>query len=83
MVWALQNQDANSSLSLIDPATNTLTHETYAVTSPTQGYDDVVFTKDATFLSYTDPSGPGDSTLQEIVPGTSPIQVNSSSDSRV
>lgn len=77
VVWALQNQDANSSLSLIDPTTNTVTHETYAVTSSTQGYDDVVFTKDATFLSCTNPSGPGDSTLKEIVPGTSPIQVTS------
>ncbi len=75
-VWALQNQDANSSLSIIDPATNSVTHQSYAAVSSTQGYDDVVFTKDATFLTYTNPSAPTDATLKEIVPGTYPIQVS-------
>jgi hypothetical protein len=74
-VWALQNQDANSHLTLIDPVSGTLTSVSYAVTSPTQGYDDVVFTKNGTYLSETNPSGPSDVTLVKIVPGTSPIQV--------
>jgi hypothetical protein len=74
-VWALQNQDANSHLTLIDPVSGTLTSVSYAVTSPTQGYDDVVFTKNGTYLSETNPSGPSDVTLVKIVPNTSPIQV--------
>lgn len=74
-VWALQNQDANSRLTFINPTTNALTPQTYAVTSPTQGYDDVVFGANGTFLSYTNPSAPTDVTLQKVVPGTSPIQV--------
>jgi hypothetical protein len=77
-VWALQNQDANSRLSIIDPKTNGVTQETYAVVSSTQGYDDVVFyKKNVTFLSYTNPSAPTDSVLNQIVPNTSPIQVKS------
>src|SRR6516164_8504744 len=38
-VWALQNQDGNSTLSLISPKTHTLSGPIpYAVTSATQGY---------------------------------------------
>jgi hypothetical protein len=76
-VWALQNQDANSKLSIIDPAINGVTQKTYAVVSSTQGVDDVVFTQSGTFLSFTNPSAPTDTTLQKIVPNTSPIQVTS------
>ncbi len=75
MVWALQNQDANSSLSIIDPATNAVTAKTYAVVSKTQGYDDVVFRDKDVFLSYTNPAKPDDVTVQKVVPGSSPIQV--------
>ena len=74
-VWALQNQDANSHLTIIDPVTGTLTSVNYAVTSPTQGYDDVVFAKSGTYLSETNPSGPNDVTLVKVVPNTNPIEV--------
>ena len=75
VVWALQNQDANSRLSFIDPATNAVTPQPYAVTSATQGYDDVAFTSRGTFLSQTNPASAAEITLQKVVDGTSPIQV--------
>lgn len=77
-VWALQNQDANSKLTLINPATNTLTPVAYAVTSATQGYDDVVFKPGQTFLSYTNPASLTDATVQQITsgPGVTPITVS-------
>ena len=43
-VWALQNQDGNSTLSVINPKTHTVAGPIpYAVKSATEGYDDVVF----------------------------------------
>ena len=75
-VWAMQNQDANSRLTLINPATNVAGPSmAYAVTSNHQGYDDVAFTPNGTFLSFTNPAAPTEATLQQVVPGTSPIQV--------
>lgn len=65
-VWALQNQDGNSTLTLINPATNQVSAPlSYA--SPyvygadsTRGYDDVAFLGQRVFLSYTNPVNPGD-----------------------
>jgi len=74
-IWALQNQDANSNLTIIDPKTNTTTSVAYAIVSQSQGYDDVAFRGKDAFLSYTNPAAPGDVTVQKIVPGTSPIAV--------
>ena len=43
-VWALQNQDGNSTLSLIDPNTHKVSGPiSFANASTTRGYDDVVF----------------------------------------
>jgi predicted secreted protein len=73
MVWALQNQDGRSSLSLIDPATQKVTaHFTYANTSTTRGYDDVVFDGKNVFLSYTNPTGNGDPTIVKLLNGPNP-----------
>ncbi|MBV8192992.1 MAG: hypothetical protein JOY64_14240 [Alphaproteobacteria bacterium] len=69
MVWALQNQDGRSSLSVIDPKTFDVTHFTYANTSTTRGYDDVVFKGDEVFLSYTNPTGNGDPTIVKLLNG--------------
>lgn len=74
-IWALQNQDANSSLSVINPATDGVAAMSYADVSQTQGYDDVVFRGKDIFLSYTNPAKPGDVTVRKVVAGTSPIQV--------
>lgn len=77
LVWALQNQDGNSTLTLIDPKTggtpNSPLH--YQVTSATQGYDDVVFRGGQVFLSYTNPAAPTDPTIQRLENRQSPLIV--------
>jgi hypothetical protein len=76
LVWALQNQDGNSTLSLIDPEKHTITGPIpYAAKSSTQGYDDVVFRGDHVFLSYTNPVNPTDPTIQLLDEGSSPLVV--------
>ncbi|KJC59419.1 hypothetical protein UP10_18095 [Bradyrhizobium sp. LTSPM299] len=73
MVWALQNQDGRSSLSLIDPNTQKVTaHFDYANPSTSRGYDDVVFKGNDVFLSYTNPTGNGDPTIVKLLNGTNP-----------
>ncbi|TYL91354.1 hypothetical protein FXB40_29080 [Bradyrhizobium rifense] len=73
MVWALQNQDGRSSLSLIDPRTETVTaHFDYANPSDSRGYDDVVFKGKDVFLSYTNPTGNGDPTIVKLLNGPNP-----------
>src|SRR5258708_8124752 len=73
MVWALQNQDGRSSLSLIDPATQKVTaHFDYANTSTTRGYDDVVFDGKNVFLSYTNPTANGDPPIVKLLNGPTP-----------
>jgi hypothetical protein len=75
-VWALQNQDGNSTLSLIDPVTNMVSAPLpYAVTSTTHGYDDVAFLKGQIFESYTNPAAPTDPTIQKINNVSNPITV--------
>jgi hypothetical protein len=75
-VWALQNQDGNSTLTLVNPKTGALTGPiSYAVTSATQGYDDVVFRGDQVFLSYTNPAAPTDPTIQLLQNGSNPLAV--------
>ncbi|SIO63173.1 hypothetical protein SAMN05443247_09613 [Bradyrhizobium erythrophlei] len=73
MVWALQNQDARSSLTLIDPNTQTIAaHFNYANPSTSRGYDDVVFKGKDVFLSYTNPTGNGDPTIVKLLNGPNP-----------
>jgi hypothetical protein len=58
-LWALQNQDGNSTLTIIDPATHHVSKPLhYDDTSASRGYDDVVFQNGQVFLSYTNPSDP-------------------------
>ena len=78
-VWALHNQDANSTLSLIDPTTNQmsalLTYDgsyQYGAAS-SRGYDDVAFDERKVFLSYTNPANPGDAVVQQLLNGNSPF----------
>lgn len=76
LVWALQNQDGNSTLSIINPKTHTVTGPTpYAVKSATQGYDDVAFRGDQVFLSYTNPVLSTDPTIQLLQNGSNPLVV--------
>jgi sugar lactone lactonase YvrE len=75
-VWALQNQDGNSTLSLINPKTHTVTGPIpYAVKSATEGYDDVVFRGNQVFMSYTNPVAPTDPTIQLLQNGSNPLVV--------
>src|ERR1700681_19105 len=59
-LWALQNQDGNSTLTIIDPETHHVSKPIAPdVTSATRGFDDVVFQDGQdgqVFLSYTNPS---------------------------
>jgi hypothetical protein len=64
---------------LIDPEDGITRNSplTYAVKSATRGYyDDVVFRGDEIFLSYTNPTGPADATIQRLDNRTSPLKVN-------
>ena len=78
-VWALQNQDGNSTLTLINPATNQVSAPlSYAPpyvygADSTRGYDDVAFKGQQVFLSYTNPANPGDPVIQELTNGTAPF----------
>src|SRR5215469_16762611 len=75
-VWALQNQDGNSTLSLINPKTHTVAGPIpYAVKSATEGYDDVVFRWNQVFLSYTNPTSPADPIIQLLQNGSDPLVV--------
>jgi len=78
LIWALQNQDGNSTLTLIDPRTGIVPGSPfqYAVKSTTRGYDDVVFRGDKVYLSYTNPTGPTDPTIQLLEAGSNPLVVS-------
>jgi hypothetical protein len=72
-VWALQNQDGNATLSIIDPTTHAVSGPlSYAVTSTARGYDDVAFLGGKVFLSYTNPAAATDSALQTLNQGNTP-----------
>ncbi|MDR3537461.1 MAG: hypothetical protein P4L71_13270 [Acetobacteraceae bacterium] len=74
MVFALQNQDGNSTLSLINPKTGKVSSPlSYGVTSATHGYDDVAFLNGSVYLSYTNPTGSGDPVVQKLTNGDQPI----------
>ncbi len=79
VVWALQNQDGNSTVTLIDPATNQVSAPlSYAPpyvygADSTRGYDDVAFVGQKVFLSYTNPVNPGDAVVQQLTNGTAPF----------
>ena len=55
LVWSLQNEDANPTLVLINPATGTTTQ--YAISSVNGGgYDDIAFTGGKVFFTASNPS---------------------------
>ena len=73
-VWAMQNQDGNSTLTLIGHGAHKLDGPLgYADPSSTQGYDDVVFQGPNIFMSRTNPPDPsGDATIVELLGGERP-----------
>ena len=80
MVWALQNNDANATLSIINPTTHTVSGPLkygppYVYTTPgplARGYDDVAFLGGKIYLSYTNPVNPTDPVLQSLNNGNNP-----------
>lgn len=79
-VWALQNQDGNSTLTTINPITNATTLYTYGNTYTNvanRGFDDAAFLGSNTFLSYTNPTGPNDVIVAQLTSGlNSPLQIS-------
>ena len=72
-VWAMQNQDGNSTLTLIQHGTGHFDGPlAYSVVSSTQGYDDVAFLGSNIFESRTNPAASGDATLVELSSGQTP-----------
>ncbi|MBV8378548.1 MAG: hypothetical protein JO279_16240 [Verrucomicrobia bacterium] len=56
-LWALRNEDSNPALTLIDPKTGRQRDFTYAQAPAHKGgYDDIVFTEGATFISASNPA---------------------------
>jgi hypothetical protein len=81
MVWALQNNDGNATLSLINLTTHTVTGPLSYAAPPYaygpnggngRGYDDVAFLGGKVYLSYTNPVNPTDPVLQILNNGNSP-----------
>lgn len=78
-VWALQNNDANSALTVINPNTNGTTSFTYGnsyTNSANRGFDDVEFLNGTVFMSETNPVSGGDPVIVKLTtPLTSPLQI--------
>jgi hypothetical protein len=80
IVWALQNQDANATISLINPTTHVVTGPLrygppYQYTTPgplARGYDDIAFVGRKVYLSYTNPVNPTDPVLRVLNNGNNP-----------
>jgi hypothetical protein len=55
-VWALQNEDGNPNLVVIDPAAGTATQYRFGPVANGGGYDDITFLGDKVFLTESNPS---------------------------
>jgi hypothetical protein len=78
-VWALMNNDGNSNLVLIDPATNQVSAPldyappyVYGANS-NRGFDDVVFDGRRVFLSETNPANTGGPIVVQLSNGNAPF----------
>jgi hypothetical protein len=78
-VWVLLNNDGNSTLQFISPATQQvsgpLTYGSGYVYGPNsgRGFDDVVFDGNRVFLSETNPANPGDPVIVQLLNGQAPF----------
>ncbi len=69
LVWALQNNDGNSALTIINPTTNATTAYTYGnsyTNVANRGFDDIVFANGKAYLSETNPASTTDPILLEL-----------------
>lgn len=55
-LWAMQNEDGNPNLVIIDPTTGTQTVYTFGPTPHGGGYDDIAFRRGNVFLSASNPA---------------------------
>jgi hypothetical protein len=69
LLWALQNEDANPALAVINPTNGAQTDYTFSAASHGGGYDDIVFLGGKTFISASNPSS-DPNTGPAIVTGT-------------
>jgi sugar lactone lactonase YvrE len=80
LVWALQNNDGNSTLTVINPVTNATSLFTYGNTYTNvanRGFDDVEFLNGVSYLSETNPTGGTDPVILTLTSGlASPLQVS-------
>jgi hypothetical protein len=80
LVWALQNNDGNSALTVINPLTNATTAYAYGSSyknSANRGFDDAVFRGGQVFLSETNPAAGTDPTVLRLTNtlASAPLQV--------
>ena len=82
LVWAMQNNDGNSALTVINPVTNATTAYSYGSSytgngnSAGRGFDDIVFRNGQMVLSETNPSASTDPIVLRLTTGlSSPLQV--------
>lgn len=82
LVWALQNNDANAALTVINPVTNATTSYSYGASytangnSLTRGFDDAVFKNGQVYLSETNPATASDPIVLRLTTGlSSPLEV--------
>jgi hypothetical protein len=78
-VWVLLNNDGNSTLRFINPATQQVSDPlqygsgyVYGADS-SRGFDDVVFDGNRVFLSETNPVNPGDPVIVQLLNGQAPF----------
>jgi hypothetical protein len=80
LVWALQNNDGNSALTVINPVTSATTSYTYGNTYTNvanRGFDDVVFSHGNVYISETNPTGGTDPVVVKLTTGLhSPLQIS-------
>jgi hypothetical protein len=78
-VWVLNNNDGNSTLQFINPATQQISgpllYGSGYVYGPnsSRGFDDVVFDGNRVFLSETNPANPGDPVIVQLLNGQAPF----------
>ena len=78
-VWVMLNNDGNSTLQFINPATQQvsgpLKYGSGYVYGPnsSRGFDDVVFDGNRVFLSETNPANPGDPVIVQLLNGQAPF----------
>jgi len=78
-VWAMQNNDGNSALTVINPVTNATTPYAYGssyTNVANRGFDDAEFLGGQVFLSETNPTSGTDPIIDQLTSGlSSPLQV--------